>query len=220
MTYALDHVLVCCSPGGGEAARLSALGLTEGSPNTHPGQGTASRRFFFANAYLELMWVADAQEARRPLPLRTGLWDRWSRRHTGACPFAVIVRPGDAVERDPPFPAWAYHPPYLPPPLAIDVAEPTLLGEPGFFHIRFARPPDAVNAQPRAHRLAVSRITAVEIALPGGVRSPAARAVEALGLVTFRESDEHLLTVAFDGATAGASADLRPELPLVLRWPV
>jgi hypothetical protein len=28
----------------------------EDSSNTHPGQGTANRQFFFNNAYLELLW--------------------------------------------------------------------------------------------------------------------------------------------------------------------
>ena len=39
---ALDHVFVCCSAGGHEAAALARLGLAEGTSNTHPGQGTLS----------------------------------------------------------------------------------------------------------------------------------------------------------------------------------
>ena len=62
----LDHVFVMCDVGAPEAAALHALGLREGSPNTHPGQGTACRRFFFGNAYLELVWVTDAAEAQAP----------------------------------------------------------------------------------------------------------------------------------------------------------
>jgi glyoxalase-like protein len=71
MTYALDHVFVCCAEGAPEAERLVRLGLTEGSPNTHPGQGTASRRFFFENAYLELIWVTDPREAQGEPAART-----------------------------------------------------------------------------------------------------------------------------------------------------
>jgi hypothetical protein len=41
--------------GGPEVELFAAFGLTEGAPNTHPGQGTACRRFFFRNAYLELV---------------------------------------------------------------------------------------------------------------------------------------------------------------------
>ena len=60
MKAELDHVFVCCSAGGPEADALRRAGLSEGSPNTHPGQGTECRRFFFSNAYLELLWVSDA----------------------------------------------------------------------------------------------------------------------------------------------------------------
>jgi len=219
MTYALDHVFVCCAEGAPEAERLARLGLTEGSPNTHPGQGTACRRFFFENAYIELIWVADAREAQGEPAARTRLWPRWSQRAAGASPFAVILRPADGGEIDPPFASWAYHPPYLPAHLAIDVAEATPLSEPAFFYVRFARPPGPLHTQPRAYDLAVGRITAVEVGMPGGsAPSAAARAIQDAGLVTFVDAAHHVMTVTFDEARAGESADLRPELPLVLHW--
>ncbi len=54
--HALDHVFVLARPGAPEADRLVALGLTEGSPATHPGQGTANRRFFLEDGMLELLF--------------------------------------------------------------------------------------------------------------------------------------------------------------------
>jgi hypothetical protein len=219
MTYALDHVFVCGAEGAPEAERLVRLGLTEGSPNTHPGQGTASRRFFFENAYIELIWVTDPREAQGEPAARTRLWPRWSQRAAGASPFAVILRPADGDERDPPFASWAYHPPYLPPHLAIDVAEATPLSEPAFFYIGFARSPAQIQTQPLGHGLGVRRITAVEVGMPGGsAPCAAARVIQDAGLVTFVDAAHHVMTVTFDDARAGESADLRPELPLVLRW--
>jgi hypothetical protein len=220
--HALDHVFVCCSPGADEeAAALAALGLTEGTANTHPGQGTASRRFFFQNAYLELFWVTDEDEARGPVAGPTRLWERWSARGTGAaCPFAVILRPSDPAKPEPPFATWAYRPPYLPAPLAIDLAKDTPLAEPAFFHIGFARPPEQYLTQPTVHPRGVQRLTAVEIGLlDTRALSPAARAIEKAGLVSFRTAGEYVMTLSFDGATGGASADLRPTMPVVLRWP-
>jgi hypothetical protein len=219
MTYALDHVFVCCAEGAPEARRLVDLGLSEGSSNTHPGQGTACRRFFFENAYIELFWVADALEAQGDPAARTRLWPRWSRRGTEASPFAVILRPAGDDERDPPFASWAYHPSYLPPHLAIDVAEATPLSEPAFFYIRFARPPALMQTQPRAHDLPIRRITAVEVGMPGGsAPCAAARAVQDAGIVRFVDAAHHVMTVTFDDARTGGHADLRPNLPLVLRW--
>jgi len=219
MTYALDHVFVCCAAGAPEAERLVRLGLAEGAPNTHPGQGTACRRFFFENAYLELIWVTDAQEAQAEPAARARLWPRWSRRAAGASPFAVTLRPAAGGEIDPPFASWAYHPPYLPPHLAIHVAEGTPLSEPAFFFIGFARSPAQIQTQPLGHALGVRRITAVEVGMPGGAAPGAtAQSARATGLVQFVEAADHVMTVTFDEARVGESADLRPDLPLVLRW--
>ena len=53
---------------------LLAAGLAEGSPNTHPGQGTANRRFFFESGFLELLYVHDELEAQSDLSAPTQLW--------------------------------------------------------------------------------------------------------------------------------------------------
>jgi hypothetical protein len=50
MAVEFDHLFVCVSVGAIEAACVAAVGLREGAPNQHPGQGTACRRFFFHNA--------------------------------------------------------------------------------------------------------------------------------------------------------------------------
>lgn len=63
MAIQLDHVFICTSLDAPAAEQLAAFGLTEGEPNVHPGQGTACRRFFFRNVYLELLWVHDPDEA-------------------------------------------------------------------------------------------------------------------------------------------------------------
>jgi hypothetical protein len=73
----LDHVFVCVAPEAPEADTLAAFGLVEGTPNTHPGQGTANRRFYFRNAMLELVWVEHEDETRSPIVAPTNLWERW-----------------------------------------------------------------------------------------------------------------------------------------------
>lgn len=42
---------------------LKNFGLTEGTSNRHPGQGTANRRFFFKNFFIELLWLENLEEA-------------------------------------------------------------------------------------------------------------------------------------------------------------
>ncbi len=47
MTIELDHFFILTDPGAPQAELLTEIGLVEGTPNDHPGQGTANRRFFF-----------------------------------------------------------------------------------------------------------------------------------------------------------------------------
>jgi hypothetical protein len=179
--------------------------------------GTACRRFFFANAYLELLWVDDAAEAGSEPAKRTRLLDRWALRRAGACPFGVILRPSiDAAEARPPFPTWSYTPPYLPAGLAIDVADGTPLAEPAVFYMAVPRSRGRRGGQPIDHEPPVRTVSRVSIEGPlPGERSAASRALEDARAVVFADASAYLLTLDFSGAPE-AIADLRPGLPLVL----
>ena len=122
----LDHIIFFCAPGAPEADALLGRGLHEGPGNSHPGQGTVNRRFFFRNLYLELLWVEGFDEAQTGEARRTQLWDRWINRANGCCPIGLVFRPGPGGS-DSPFPSWKYVPKYFPAGFSIDVA----LGIPG-----------------------------------------------------------------------------------------
>ena len=217
MTAELDHVFVSCSEGGGEAEALVRAGLTEGSPNTHPGQGTACRRFFFENAYLELFWVHDEALARSAEVARTRLWERWSERTGRACPFALVLRPAPGAAATPPFPSWPYRPRYMPSDVAIDVALDTPLAGPEFFYLGFQSGRPRAGREPVDHALGCRRLTGLTVFRPPAGHSAVAAAVEQAGIASFCDADEHRLELSFDAAARGTT-DLRPELPLVLRW--
>lgn len=221
MELALDHLVLICDPGAPHAQALIDLGLREGSGNVHTGQGTVNRRFFFHNAYLELLWVDDLELSRSEPAFRTRLWERWMRRHEGACPLGIALRPADTkdAEEHPPFATWAYHAPYLPQPVSIGIGVNTPLTEPEILYVNFATSPASKDREPIAHPLGVKEITSVRIGLPGGsAQSPGAKAVAAAGLVEFFESADFVADVLFDGTIAQKSADLRPGLPITLRW--
>ncbi len=235
MTLALDHVFVCTSAGAPEADALTAAGLTEGPGNTHPGQGTACRRFFFRNAYLELLWVRDEVEARSPLTAPMRLWERWRGRADGhTCPFGIGLRAGDgdanggAAAGDAPFPTWPYRPRYLPPGMTIPVSTNSeALHEPLLFLLP-SLGPRAADADGdggvtlwRPHAAGVDTLTRVALAAPAAAfngPSVALTAVAAAGIVERAAAADHALVLGFDGETAGREVDLRPTLPLILRW--
>ena len=225
MAAELDHVFICTTRGGGaEAESLAALGVSEGSPNAHPGQGTACRRFFFRNAYLELLWVDKPDEAQsEPVrPLR--LWERWVGRAEQACPFGFGFRPKANEAASPPFAAWPYRPAYLPESQSIPVAANSgVVSEPMLFYMPFAqRPdcqPDPKRQQPLDHAAGLREISRVELVLPGGPRiSGELQELQKAGLLDITEGANYLLVLRFDGEMRGKHADLQPGLPLVLRW--
>jgi hypothetical protein len=215
----LDHVFILCDEGAPEAEALLRIGVREGTGNTHPGQGTACRRFFFANAYLELLWVVDSAEAGSEPARRTRLLDRWALRRAGACPFGLILRPSvDSLETRPTFPTWLYTPPYLPAGLVIDVADGTPLVEPAVFHMALQRGRGRSAEQPIDHDPPLRTVSRVSIDGPlPSERSAARGALEAIPAFAFVDAPAYLLTLDFSTAPA-ALADLRPALPLVLRW--
>ena len=221
MSIELDHVFVCTAVGAPEAEALTMAGFTEGAANVHPGQGTACRRFFFHNAYLELFWVHDEVEAQAAEVAPTRLWERWRTRASGrTCPFGIGVRPtGNAAI---PFATWSYRPMYLPDGEGIPIAtNGDALHEPMLFVIPSGRRPDAAppaDMQPLRHENGVREVT--RLALDGAPEQPseALAAVAGLGLVELRAASQPCLVLGFDDEAAGQVVDLSPTLPLVLRW--
>jgi hypothetical protein len=216
----LDHLILLCDVDAPEAEALLRAGLVEGSSNVHAGQGTANRRFFFQNAYLELLWVCDLAQTRREPAYRTRLWERWLRRNQGGCPFGIALRPIDPTAGDtPPFPTWAYHAPYLPARVSIGIAIATPLAEPEFLHVTFATRPAAKKREPMNESSGFSRLETVRLGMPPGAspRSQAAKVTSQLGLISFYAATEYVMELTFDGNSGARHVDLRPALPLVLR---
>ena len=224
MAFQVDHIFICVSRGGEEEAGcLRAFGLTEGTPNVHPGQGTACRRFFFVNCYLELLWVCHAGDAQSETTRPTRLWERWEGRASGRCPFGFAFRPRIHQEGGVPFGSWEYRPPYLPEPLSIHVAtNANVLTEPMLFYLPFARRPDgypSAKRPPLEHRAGLREMTRLELASPHADRlSPEITAVTSAGLAQLRTGSEYLVELGFDGESRGQQADFRPLLPLLFRW--
>jgi len=204
MAAELDHVFLCVSNNAPEASALAAFGLREGRANTHPGQGTACRRFPLHNAYLELLWVNDPTEEQSAAIKPAHLWERWVGREGAACPFGIGFRPIADVSGSPPFSAWEYRPPYLPGSWSFQVATNAgALAEPMLFYLTFGQRPDSrpgARPQDLENPAGLREITRVQlIGPPAADPSPALASVSNAGLVEMREGAAHLVELGFDG---------------------
>ena len=216
MRFELDHVFICTTPEAPEAERLVQFGLREGPPNQHPGQGTACRRFPFANAMIELLWVNDAGEAQNECTRRTLLWERWSRRASCASPFGFAVRPVAKQSTELPFPAWEYRPAYLPDPLVMRIAE-AEVEEPMWFYLDFMRRADR-EQQFSGHPIDIREITGVALTSPRPLRSIGAQRMVESGILSTRIGVAPLLEIEFDDNRRNQIADFQPHLPLIVRF--
>jgi hypothetical protein len=216
MRIELDHFFVCTAQGAPEAEKLVQFGLHEGPPNQHPGQGTACRRFSFANAMIELFWVSDRSEAQSKSTKRTLLWERWSGREGKACPFGICLRPSDPEnEAPPPFPSWEYRPAYLPDPLVMHIGE-AGIEEPMWVYMSFMK-----RAQRKQwfieHQIDVREITAFTLTTSVPLRSIASQKVVESGILATRTGATPFLEIEFDDNRRKKQIDFRPHLPFVFR---
>jgi hypothetical protein len=163
---------------------------------------------------LELIWVADAAEVQNERTRRTRLGDRCQRRGD-VSPFGIIFRSSVLPPASPPFVTWSYAPIYLPPGLAIQIAEGTSLDEPELFYLPFLRRTTTMSTEPVEHALPIRRIRGLSVGMRNREQlSTASRSVERHGLVSYFVSPQPLLEILFEGP-AGMRIDLRPDLPLV-----
>lgn len=209
----LDHIIFFCAPAAPEADALIARGLHEGPGNSHPGQGTVNRRFFFRNLYLELLWVEDFDEAQAPEARRTGLWDRWINRHNGCCPLGLVFRPGPGATPAP-FASWSYVPKYFPAGFSIEVARDIPPNEPLLFYLPFARPALVEDVAPPPGGVQIGAVTGTTLHLPDTTSlSPALNSLVKAGVISIEPGRERLVDIFHEGESREI-IDLRPKLPL------
>lgn len=210
MTIELDHFFIVTRPGAPEGDSLAALGLVEGTPNVHAGQGTANRRFFFANAMLELIYVRDEQEAAAGVAGKLRMLERAG--SIAASPFGLVFRSTAPA----PFPGWRYAADYLPDSSHFHIGENAdRLDEPLCIVMPSSIPAPSQQPAP-CHPF--TTVTSVRIGVPATSLSAVLTAVRGIGPLSIAPGQPHGMEVQFDNGAAGKERDLRPALPLVIHW--
>jgi hypothetical protein len=216
MAIELDHMFVSVRPGAPEVAPLLSCGFVEGERHRHVGQGTASTGVFFENLYVEFIWIEDAVEAESPSIRRTSLAQR-------ADPGQNVVRFGFGLRgtvgvEDPwPFRTWDYRPPYLPNGTVIPMGDNSEnLTEPLLFMLPWKSGP---GYECPKHSNGAREVTRVSLTIEQSAEmSPEFGAFTSLGLVEVEVGEAPLLEIQLDRLRAGDHADLRPDVPFLIRW--
>jgi hypothetical protein len=220
-----DHVWIMVSPNAPERAALDRAGF-QISPdlNRHDGQGTASITVEFENAFLELMWP-DATVAVRPgLEAAAAKFKKrmlW--RSSGWCPIGIGFRRTTPSNDAFPFPTWSTAAPWLPAGSAIEMLTPRDdTGSPSLFvSPRALSDPgeQAARAARFHHPAGAHRITAVRLLCPKTYQPIAPLSyLNRMHLLDLQQNDEWTVELTFDNGGKELSRDLRPDLPLVIRY--
>ncbi|MGL5083679.1 MAG: VOC family protein [Microcoleaceae cyanobacterium] len=109
--FELDHLFIWVASDAPEKTTLIESGFQfDEELIVHHGQGTASITFSFENAYIELIWVNDEDEAAKfGQAINTDLLARARWHSTGACPFGIALRRKDKVRAALPFAVRPFH---------------------------------------------------------------------------------------------------------------
>lgn len=106
----------------------------------------------------------------------------------------------------------------FPPGPGIEVGSDAPIDGPALFLLSFVRSSRG-RSPVRLGGYTASAVTNVGIGVPGEFpESDALRWALGTGLLSFKRSDAFELTLALDNSQTSRSADLRPDLPLVLQW--
>jgi hypothetical protein len=213
VTLELDHFFILTDTAPHCVEQLTALGLIEGSSNSHTGQGTANHRFFCRNLMLELLHISDAAEANNGPAGKLRLTERSG--SDTASPFGLVFKQGGGSQKEP-FPGWRYHPDYFSGVRYFHIGESAdRLVEPLCIYMPFDLQPTK-NEPSQASRF--DRITKLIISVPVGRPSAVLEAAAECELISIRLNEPHGMEVVFNQARDGQVQDLRPAMPLVVHW--
>jgi len=209
---ALDHFFIRVHKDAPEMQTLITHGLHHsGYFYRHSGMGTKGTYFNFENIYIELLWIEDETEFE---PLSNII---------GKPAFGIAFHHKAGNKMPLPFETNAFHWEWLPPDSFLHFAkrDPASL-EPLFFVV----PDSIVNREEdkdtpseiTTHPLGIKRLSALRVIIPSQELSATAQLLSANTNVKIENGSESRLELTFDHEAQGKIVDVRPTLPLLIRY--
>ncbi|MBL1200098.1 MAG: hypothetical protein FWK04_13655 [Nostoc sp. GBBB01] len=232
----LDHIFVCTTKEADSISVLQKVGLHCSNQQVqHIKHGTASKIIFFENTYLELIWIEDKdlieqQSAQTSIQTLT----RLHKQHTGASPFGVGLRrksEQSKVVSDSSLSCaqsmrclgWA-----TPTHKSISFAAENFVNqqEPFCFIVpdcialtAWLDPSLTTHQQLISHPLGVRKLTSVNITINSDKDLTDAMSLLCThSAVTIERGEFPLLELTFDEGVREKKVDVRPFLPILLKY--
>lgn len=227
----LDHVLIATAPGAPEErAALERTGFRIAPTiNRHDGQGTASATVEFENGFLELIWPDDSVPVSGTgVRGKQRFTERMNWRSNGVSPFGLALARTPTTPARFPFETWEVSAEWMEPGTAMVMLTPR-----GSRAVSVAVHPHGTDEAANLRAIAAGGERAAMFLHPNGARRltgvritaagadglpPSADYVAAAGAAELRVGNEWLLEMTLDDGRAGERRDLRPTLPMIVRW--
>jgi len=206
----IDHIYIF-SNRGQETDKLVKFGLTEGSGRKHQGIGTANRRVFFTNFYLEILWVQDPKEAQSVNSL--GIWERSNYQTNSYSRFGICLK--NTEDTDSIFAnSMKWQPDFLPQGNSVDII--TNEKMPWIFRFpRNRKRPDAI--EPTYHQAEIQKLTKAIFHLKTLDFKEVLSNIEENSILEFHQAPEEYLILDFDNERQGKTQKF-PELSLIINY--
>lgn len=228
---ALDHAWIAV-PTGGERARtmLEAAGFRFAPTiNRHEGQGTASTTIEFENGFFELIWAdptVPAGDGGAIAQQRFASRADW--RRSGDSPLGIGFRRTPATPSPFPFETWTVASAWMGAGRQMEILSPrgaptvTLFVSPDGVDVEANRAAIAAGgaaAERFIHPNEARRLTGVRVSAPTRTGlPPAASFVNQSGAAELVVGTEWLMELELDFGAQNREVDLRPNLPLIVRF--
>lgn len=181
---------------GTETDELIDFGLTEGSGGTHKGIGTANRRIFFDNFYLEILWVENEMEAKSVEKIE--IWERSDFKNNQYSRFGLCLKNTD--ETDNVFTnSIKWKPDFLPENKFVDI----LTNERMPWIFRFPTNRNSKLDEPRNHKNGIRKLTKAIFSISEIDFKSIISEINENSTIEFVQSVDDLLILEFDNGIQG-----------------
>ncbi|MEN8187402.1 MAG: VOC family protein [Bacteroidota bacterium] len=194
----IDHIYIFSNKGK-ETDELVEFGLTEGSGRRHQGIGTANRRLFFENFYLEILWVENETEAKNVEEI--GIWERNNYKNNNYSPFGLCLENTDDTDQI--FHnSIKWHPEFLDKKEYVKI----ITNEKIPWIFKFPKNRIKKNIEePSKHRVGINKLTKAVFNLKKIDFKETLNEIENNSIIEFKQSIKDLLILEFDSCKQGKS---------------